>query len=101
MPYFALIYEVVDNFAERRTPFRGEHLRLVQEAHQRGELPLAGALGDPPNRALLIFRAADASVATAFARADPYVTNGLVIRWDVQPWAVVTDGEPVSSKSTG
>jgi uncharacterized protein YciI len=91
MPYFALIYDVVESFAERRTPYRGEHLRLVQEAHSRGELPLAGALGDPPVRALLVFRADDANVAADFARADPYVTNGLVTSWEVQPWAVVTD----------
>jgi uncharacterized protein YciI len=91
VPYFALIYDVVENFAARRTPYRGEHLRRVQEARDRGELPLAGALGDPPNRALLIFRAADADVATEFARADPYVINGLVTHWEVHPWAVVTD----------
>jgi uncharacterized protein YciI len=101
VPYFVLTYDVVDNFADQRTPYRGEHLRLVQEAHQRGELQLAGALGDPPNGALLIFRAADASAPTAFARADPYVANGLVTRWDVQPWAVVTGDERVSSKSKG
>jgi hypothetical protein len=24
-----------------------------------------------------------------FAQSDPYVTSGLVRRWEVQPWAVV------------
>jgi uncharacterized protein YciI len=48
----------------------------------------------PPDRALLIFRANDASVADAFARADPYVMNGLVTRWEVQPWAVVIGNGP-------
>jgi uncharacterized protein YciI len=89
MNYFALFYHVVDDFLTRRSEYRPEHLRLVREAHARGELVLAGALHDPPDQALLVFRAADRSVAEQFARADPYVTSGLVRRWEVRPWAVV------------
>jgi uncharacterized protein YciI len=89
MKYFALIYYVVDGFVSRRTAFREEHLRLVGEANRRGELLLAGALGDPVDRALLVFRTRDRSIAEDFARNDPYVINGLVARWEVQPWAAV------------
>ncbi len=89
MKYFALIYYVVDGFVSRRTQFREEHLRLVGEANRCGELLLAGALGDPADRALLVFRTQDRSIAEDFARKDPYVINGLVTRWEVQPWAVV------------
>ena len=89
MKYFALIYYVVDGFASRRTAFSEEHLRLVGKANRRGELLLAGALGDPVDRALLVFRTQDRSIAEDFARKDPYVINGLVTRWEVQPWAVV------------
>ncbi len=89
MKYFALIYYVVDGFVSRRTAFREEHLRLVGKANRRGELLLAGALGDPVDRALLVFRTQDRSIAEDFARNDPYVVNGLVTRWEVQPWAVV------------
>jgi hypothetical protein len=93
MKYFALIYYVVDSFVSRRSPYREEHLRLAREANQRGELLLAGALGDPADRALLVFRAQDRSVAEDFARNDPYVINGLISRWEVQPWAeVIGDG---------
>jgi hypothetical protein len=91
MKYFALIYYVVDDFVSRRTPFREEHLRLAREAKDRGELILAGALGDPADRALLVFRAHDRSVAENFAQNDPYVMNGLTTRWEVQPWAVVIE----------
>jgi uncharacterized protein YciI len=94
MPYYALLYEVVDGFLARRAPYRDEHLRLAREAHRRGELVLAGALGDPPDGALLVFRAADHAAAERFARADPYVTNGLVTRWEIRPWAVVIGAEP-------
>lgn len=92
MLHYALIYYVVDDFIARRTEFRPEHLRLVREAHEQGELLMAGALGDPARRALLVFRAASASAAEDFARADPYVINGLVTRWEVEPWTVVVGG---------
>ena len=101
MAYFALFYDVVDDFVGRRAQYREEHLLLVQEAQRRGEIVLAGALGMPPDRALLIFRGSDPSIADAFARADCYVVNGLVTRWEVQPWAVVGDeqleGGPIGS----
>jgi uncharacterized protein len=93
LTYFALLYDVVDGFVERRAPYREAHLRLAQEARDRGELLLAGALGMPPDHALLIFRSNDSSTAAAFARDDPYVVNGLVTHWEVQPWAVVIGNE--------
>ena len=93
MKHFALFYYVVDGFIERRTPYRHEHLRLAGEFHARGELLLAGALGDPAVRALLVFRTDDRAVVEAFAKSDPYVTNGLVMRWEVEPWAVAIGGD--------
>jgi uncharacterized protein YciI len=89
MHYFALFYDVVDDFVSRRSAFRAEHLRLAREAFRRGELLLAGALTDPADRALLVFRTAERSAVEAFARNDPYVIGGLVTRWEVRPWAVV------------
>jgi uncharacterized protein YciI len=88
MPYFALTYDVVDDFVNQRTPYRPQHLQLAREANQRGELILAGALGDPAG-ALLVFKADDRSTAENFAKADPYVTGGLVKSWVVRPWTVV------------
>jgi uncharacterized protein len=84
--YFALIYYVGTDFAEKRAAYRPAHLEQVFESQRRGELVLGGALGDPPDRALLVFRADDRSTAERFARADPYVTSALVQRWEVQPW---------------
>ncbi len=89
MPFFALFYDVVENFVERRAPFREEHLGLVRAAHDRGELVMGGALAEPADRALIVFRADSRSVPEAFAKTDPYVTNGLVNHWEVRPWTVV------------
>jgi uncharacterized protein YciI len=94
MPYFILSYETADNYVEKRAPFRSQHLALAREAHARGELLLAGALADPPDRAVLVFRAADRAVVEAFARRDPYVVNGAVRRWEVRPWTVVIGNDP-------
>lgn len=99
MHYFALTYDVVPNFIERRAPFRDAHLRLVRDARDRGLLMLAGALGDPPDGALLVFRSDSASPIEDFARADPYVTEGLVVRWRVRPWNVVVGAEPATPKA--
>lgn len=89
MKYYALFYNVSDDYLDRRPQFREEHLGLAREANARGELILAGALGEPPYGALLIFRTPDGSAAEDFARNDPYVLNGLVTNWEVKPWAVV------------
>jgi uncharacterized protein YciI len=94
MKYYILFYSVVADFVARRSAYRDEHLRLAREAHGRGELLLAGALSDPADRAVLVFRAPERSVVEDFARKDPYVTQGLVTRWEVRPWAVVIGNEP-------
>ncbi len=89
MKYFVLEYEVVDGFLEKRAPFRDAHLRLVRAAHARGEIVMAGALGDPPAGALLVFHGPSAYAAEEFARQDPYVINELVIRWQARSWHLV------------
>ena len=93
MSYFVLRYDqVVDDYVERRAPFRAEHLGLLRDAHARGEVVMAGAVGDTPDGAIIVFRGDSPEVAEAFVRIDPYVTNGLVLSWRVQPWNVVVGG---------
>jgi uncharacterized protein len=94
MPYFVLRYEAAENYAEKRAPFRAAHLERAREAHARGELLLAGALADPMDAALLIFRTADRAAVEEFARQDPYVVNGAVVKWEVRPWSVVIGNDP-------
>ena len=99
MKHFALLYDVVSNFVERRMPFREAHLQRVRDANASGILLLAGALGDPPDGALLVFRADSPAVAEDFARADPYVTEGLVTGWRVRPWTVVIGADAAAPKA--
>ena len=101
MAYYALFYEVVDDFVARRAPFREEHLKLAQEAHRRGEIVLAGALGEPTDRALIILRGDSLEVAQSFVQKDPYVRNGLVSHWEIRPWSVVIGDEPGTQAERG
>jgi uncharacterized protein YciI len=85
--HYILFYDLADDYLERRPPLRPGHLSLVQQAHDRGDLVLAGALADPPDGAVLVFRSKEA--AEAFAASDPYVINGLISRWRVRTWMTV------------
>jgi len=90
MSYFVLRYDlVVDDYVSRRAPFRDEHLRLLREAHARGEVVMAGAVGEDPDGAIIIFRSETPGTAEQFVSNDPYVKNGLILTWRVQPWNVV------------
>ncbi len=89
MKYFLLIYTVVDDYTERRSAYRSEHLALATESAKRGELLLGGALTNPVDKAVLVFQADSPDVAEHFATTDPYVLNGLVTSWEVREWTVV------------
>ncbi len=83
----ALIYEYPADILERRAPYRDAHLGLLRELHDTGRLVMAGATGDPPTGALLVFRTAED--AGRFAADDPYGAAGLVVSHRVVPWTVV------------
>jgi uncharacterized protein len=87
--HYLLFYEVIDQYAERRAPFRDAHLARARQAVARGELLLGGVLTDPLDTALLLFQGDSPQVAESFARVDPYVLNGLVTRWFVREWKTV------------
>jgi hypothetical protein len=88
-----LFYDVVDDYVERRAQFRVAHLELGWQSLARGELLLGGALAEPVDGAVLVFRGDATEAAVAFAKADPYVKNGLVKSWRVRKWNTVIGGE--------
>jgi uncharacterized protein YciI len=87
--HYLLIYDVVDDYVERRAPHRRQHVALAREAEARGDLVLAGAFANPADGAVLLFRGSSPAAAEGFAKADPYVLNGLVTRWRVREWTTV------------
>jgi len=89
MKHFLLFYEIGEDYLTRRAQFRAEHLTKAWKASQRGELLLGGALADPIDGAVLLFKGESRSVAEDFAKADPYVISGAVKRWHVREWTTV------------
>jgi uncharacterized protein YciI len=87
--YLMLLYDYVPDVVERRAPHREEHLRLLRLLKDGGRLLMAGALGDPPTGAAIVFRTEDPADVEAFVAADPYVANGVVTGWRILPWRVV------------
>ncbi len=93
MPYYALLYDVVDDFLQRRAPIRETYLELVRAAHQRGDILMAGSFRDPSDGALLLFRVENEAQVADFAKADPYVIEGLVTAWRVRRWTEILTGD--------
>jgi uncharacterized protein YciI len=87
--HYLLIYELAPDYLARRGEFRDEHLQLAWDAQERGEIVIAGALADPSDQAILLFSGDSPAAAERFARADPYVAQGLVTSWRVRQWNTV------------
>ncbi|MFA7420210.1 MAG: YciI-like protein [Melioribacteraceae bacterium] len=87
--YYILFYKTVENYVERRAQFREFHLAYANASYERGELFLAGALANPANEAVLVFKGDSPECAENFAKNDPYVLNGLITEWKVREWSVV------------
>lgn len=91
--HYLLIYDVTPDYLERRGEYRAEHLALAWKACERGELLLGGALDDPVDAAILLWKCDSPAPIEAFVDADPYVKNGLVARWRIRPWTTVVGEE--------
>jgi hypothetical protein len=90
--HLILFYDYVEDIVERRAPHREAHLALVREWLEDGRIVMAGALGEPPSGAAIVFSVDDAAEVERFAAADPYVHAGLVTGRRIVPWTVVASG---------
>jgi len=84
-----LFYEYVKDILERREAHREAHLARIAREREAGRIVMAGALGDPPHGAAIVFAGVEPDAIEAFAREDPYVRAGLVTGWRVEPWKLV------------
>ena len=87
--HYLLMYDVVDDYVTRRVPLRAAHIGHARQSIARGDLVLGGALNNPPDGAVLLFRGSSPAAAEQFAQNDPYVINGLVKNWRVREWTTV------------
>ena len=63
------------------------HKKRSQEWHEQGKLVMAGAFRDSPEgrlNAMGVLTSHEA--AEEFAKGDPFVLNGKVIRWYIREW---------------
>ena len=91
--HYILFYEVVEDYLTRRQQFREAHLKHAREFHAKGELVLAGALSDPVDGAVLVFKGPSPDAAERFANTDPYVLAGIVTSWRLRKWMTVVGDE--------
>jgi uncharacterized protein YciI len=98
--HYLLEYVLVDDYLARRASLREAHLALARDAHRRGDLILGGALVEPSDRAVLVWRADDRSVVAQFVEDDPYVRQGLVTSWTIRLWNVVV-GDGAAAAQAG
>jgi uncharacterized protein YciI len=84
-----LLYDYVDGMLERRGPYREAHVARIASERERGRIIMAGALGDPPRGAAIVFKGLEPEMVEEFVRGDPYVEAGLVTSWRIEPWKLV------------
>ena len=87
--HHVLFYEYVPDIAERRAPHREAHLARIQTEKQAGRIVMAGALGEPPTGAAIVFEGVSPAEIESFAQEDPYVQAALVVDWRIEPWRLV------------
>jgi len=87
--HLLLLYVYIDDMLERRGPFREDHLAWVGAEREAGRVIMAGALGDPPTGAAIVFRGVDPEHVEEFVVGDPYMESGLILSYRVETWNVV------------
>lgn len=101
--HYLLFYEVGEDYVSKRAPHRALHLEMAWKASERGEVVLGGALANPVDGVVILFQGNSPEVAEKFAKADPYVTSGIVKRWYVREWTTVAGKDaatPVKPNAT-
>jgi uncharacterized protein YciI len=98
MKHFLLLYDYVSDYLQRREAHRAAHVAHAKAALDRGELVLGGPCytDEGPVIGVLMFKAADRRIVEDFARADPYVTEGVATRWQVREWTTVIGRDALS-----
>ena len=81
---YVLLYESSPDVADRAPEYFEAHRAHWQQFLEDATLLMIGPFRPPGLGAMSVFRTREA--AEAFARDDPFVTNGLVTRWTVHEW---------------
>ena len=88
-PHHLLLYEYVEDMAQRRGPFREAHLERIRAQRDAGKVVMAGALGNPPTGGAIAFKGVQREEVEEFVHDDPYFEAGLVTSFRIEPWNLV------------
>lgn len=95
--YYSLHYQYVPDILEKRGPHREGHLAAARKQTEAGKLLIAGAVGDPVDGGLFIFKDVTKQEVEEFVKNDVYVTEKLVNGWTIQPFNAVAGTEVTKS----
>ena len=87
--YLLLTLEYVDGMVEKRGPYREEHLAGARRGFDEGKIVMAGALTDPVDTGVFVFKNCEKEEVEAFVKADAYYKAGLIPGYSIRPWMVV------------
>lgn len=90
-PCFLVEAVYVEGAAEKRAPFREEHLSRVEKLIREGALLLAGAMNDM-SHSLLVFNVESEDAARAVIESDVYWRNGVWTDYSVKKLNRVVGG---------
>ena len=98
--HYLLTYDYVPDILARRDPYRAAHLAGITRAVEEGTIVVAGARGAKEgggavDGGVLVFCVDEGlgrAHVEAYAKADPYVTAGLVTEWQVRDYLVPPGG---------
>lgn len=91
--YILLTLDYVDDMLDKRGPHREEHIAGARKAHEEGKCAMAGALTDPVDTGVFVFKNVDAAYVERFVQNDAYYKAGLVPTYSIRPWMVVVGND--------
>ena len=90
--YHILTLSYVENMLEKRTPYREAHLAGAKTEYEAGRCVMAGALQEPLDTGIFIFKNSDKAHIEKFVMNDAYFKAGLVPSYTIRPWMVAVGG---------
>ena len=87
--YLLLTLDYVPDILEKRDPYRADHIAGAKAAEADGKVVLAGALQNPTDAGVFVFKDCDEAFVDAFVKADAYYKAGLVTGYTIRPWMIV------------
>ena len=87
--YHLLTLDYVEDILEKRDPYRADHIAGAKAAEADGKVVLAGALQNPTDAGVFVFKDCDEAFVDAFVKADAYDKAGLVPGYTIRPWMIV------------